>query len=157
VPFPASRALRANLSPSVHRLPTQPAFDYRNTAEKERRFEAGAGLDPTGVRLPEYSGKRTPVRGPPPRSGDEPLRRPDPADRPFPAEEHDRVEQRQPGVGALDGGVDGGKPFAGLDLQLLEDGPEVDALHRPLARREVVGQGGQDLADPLRGPQPFER
>jgi hypothetical protein len=41
----------------------QPAFVYRNRAENERRNLPPGRLAPTGVRLPGYSGKRTPVRG----------------------------------------------------------------------------------------------
>jgi len=43
--------------------PAQPAFVYRNTAENERQNGPAARPGATGVRLPEYSGKRTPVRG----------------------------------------------------------------------------------------------
>ncbi|MDQ1501190.1 MAG: hypothetical protein QOI86_4530 [Actinomycetota bacterium] len=38
-----------------------PAFVYRPGAETERQNAGTAGLDPTGVRLPAWSGKGTPV------------------------------------------------------------------------------------------------
>jgi hypothetical protein len=40
--------------------PTQLAFVYRDTAEKERQNGLAACPITTGVRLPEYSGKGTP-------------------------------------------------------------------------------------------------
>jgi hypothetical protein len=45
----------------VRRRRPQPAFLYRNGAENERRLAGSRGRPATGVPLPEYSGKRTPV------------------------------------------------------------------------------------------------
>ena len=80
-----------------------------------------------------------------PGQGDEGEGGPDPPHGPLPAEEHDRVEEREAGVGSFGGGVDGGQALAGLDLEFLQDGPEVDALDGPLAGLEVIGDGRQDL------------
>src|SRR5688572_3853194 len=47
----------------------EPAFLYRNRAEKERRFGRGWAPPATGVRLPGYGGKGTPVRDGPGAAG----------------------------------------------------------------------------------------
>src|SRR3712207_7219836 len=56
---------------SCGRRPTQPvlAFVYRDTAENERQLRSAPNPARSGVRLPGYSGKRTPVAvGAEPRS-----------------------------------------------------------------------------------------